>query len=41
MAEILDQIAKELFAGNAKAVAELTQKALSEGFSPQEILMKV
>lgn len=38
MAEILDQIAKELFAGNAKAVAELTQKALSEGFSPQEIL---
>jgi 5-methyltetrahydrofolate--homocysteine methyltransferase len=38
MAEILDQIAKELFVGNAKAVAELTQKALSEGFSPQEIL---
>ena len=38
MAEILDQIAKELFAGNAKAVAELTQKALSDGFSPQEIL---
>ncbi len=38
MAEILDQIAKELFAGNAKAVAELTQKGLSEGFSPQEIL---
>ncbi|HXL02178.1 MAG TPA: corrinoid protein [Candidatus Atribacteria bacterium] len=38
MAEILDQIAKELFAGNAKAVAELTQEALSKGFSPQEIL---
>ena len=38
MAEILDQIAKEHFAGNAKDVAELTQKALSEGFSPQEIL---
>ncbi|MGQ9622203.1 MAG: cobalamin B12-binding domain-containing protein [Candidatus Caldatribacteriaceae bacterium] len=38
MAEILDQIAKELFAGNAKAVAELTEKALKEGFSPQEVL---
>ena len=38
MAEILDQIAKELFAGNAKAVAELTQEALSKGFSPQEVL---
>ncbi|MDK2896239.1 MAG: hypothetical protein PWP04_359 [Candidatus Atribacteria bacterium] len=38
MAEILDQMAKELFAGNAKAVAELTQKALDEGMSPQEIL---
>ena len=38
MAEILGQIANGLFAGNAKAVAELTQKALSEGFSPQEIL---
>lgn len=38
MAEILDQMAKELFAGNAKAVAELTQKALDEGFAPQEIL---
>ncbi len=38
MAEILDQIAKELFAGNAKAVAELTEKALDEGFSPQEVL---
>ncbi len=38
MADILDQMAKELFAGNAKAVAELTQKALDEGFAPQEIL---
>uniref|UniRef100_A0A7V4THQ4 Cobalamin-binding protein n=1 Tax=Candidatus Caldatribacterium saccharofermentans TaxID=1454753 RepID=A0A7V4THQ4_9BACT len=38
MAEILDQIARELFAGNAKAVAELVEKALNEGLSPQEIL---
>lgn len=38
MAEILDQIARELFAGNAKAVAELVQRALDEGFSPQEVL---
>ncbi|MEN3203071.1 MAG: corrinoid protein [Atribacterota bacterium] len=38
MAEILDQIARELFAGNAKAVAELVEKALNEGFSPQEVL---
>jgi len=38
MAEILDRLAKELFTGNAKAVAELTQKALSDGLSPQEIL---
>lgn len=38
MAEILDQIARELFAGNAKAVAELVEKALEEGLAPQEIL---
>ncbi len=38
MAEILDQIARELFAGNAKAVAELVERALNEGLSPQEIL---
>ncbi len=38
MAEILDQIVRELFAGNAKAVAELVEKALNEGFSPQEVL---
>lgn len=38
MAEILDQIARELFAGNAKAVAELVERALKEGLSPQEIL---
>ncbi|MCS7242215.1 MAG: corrinoid protein [Candidatus Caldatribacterium sp.] len=38
MAEILEQISRELFAGNAKAVAELVEKALHEGFSPQEIL---
>ncbi len=38
MAETLDQLAKELFAGNAKAVAELTQKALDEGLSAQDVL---
>ncbi len=38
MAEVLDQIAKELFVGNAKAVAELVQKALEEGIAPQDIL---
>lgn len=38
MAEILDQIAQELFAGNAKAVAELVEKALAEGLPPQEVL---
>ena len=35
MAEILDQIAKELFAGNAKAVAELTQKLSVRVFSSE------
>ena len=38
MAEVLDQLAKELFAGNAKGVAELTNKALAEGLTPVEIL---
>ena len=38
MAEVLDQLAKELFAGNAKGVAELTNKALAEGLKPSEIL---
>ncbi|HSV32061.1 MAG TPA: corrinoid protein [Atribacteraceae bacterium] len=38
MAETLQQLAKELFAGNAKAVAELTQRALDEGNSPGEVL---
>src|SRR5690606_28866883 len=38
MAEVLDQLAKELFAGNAKGVAELTNKALAEGLEPSEIL---
>lgn len=38
MSDILEQIAKELFAGNAKAVSELTQRALEEGLSPQEVL---
>jgi len=38
MAEVLEQLAKELFAGNAKAVAELTNKALEEGIKPSEIL---
>ncbi|NLJ38520.1 MAG: cobalamin-binding protein [Candidatus Atribacteria bacterium] len=38
MAEVLEQLAKELFAGNAKAVAELTSKALTEGLKPSEIL---
>ncbi len=38
MAETLEQLAKELFGGNAKAVAELTQKALDEGMSAQDVL---
>ncbi|NSW76864.1 MAG: corrinoid protein [Candidatus Atribacteria bacterium] len=38
MAEVLEQIAQELFAGNAKAVAELVQKALNEGIAPGDIL---
>ena len=38
MAEVLDQLAKELFAGNAKGVAELTNKALAEGLEPAQIL---
>jgi len=38
VAETLEQLAKELFAGNAKAVAELTQKALDEGMSAQDVL---
>lgn len=38
MVEVLEQIAQELFAGNAKAVAELVQKALNEGIDPGEIL---
>ncbi|MCX6090336.1 MAG: corrinoid protein [Candidatus Atribacteria bacterium] len=40
MAEVLDQLAKELFAGNAKGVSELTRKALAEGCTPSEILNK-
>lgn len=38
MAEVLEQLAKELFAGNAKGVAELTNKALAEGLKPSEVL---
>lgn len=38
MAEVLEQIAQELFTGNAKAVAELVQKALNEGIAPGDIL---
>ena len=39
MAEVLEQLAKELFAGNAyKGVAELTNKALAEGLKPSRVL---
>jgi 5-methyltetrahydrofolate--homocysteine methyltransferase len=38
MAEVLEQIAQELFSGNAKAVAELVQRALDEGITPGEVL---
>ncbi len=38
MAEILQEIATNLYNGNAKAVAELVQKALDQGVSPSEVL---
>ena len=38
MADILQEIATNLYNGNAKAVAELVQKALDQGLSPSEVL---
>ncbi len=36
--DILEEIAEKLYAGDAHAVAELTQKALDEGLTPAEVL---
>jgi 5-methyltetrahydrofolate--homocysteine methyltransferase len=38
MSKILEQIAQKLYDGEEEAVAELTQKALAEGLSPNEVL---
>jgi len=38
MADILQEIATNVYNGNAKAVAELVQKALDQGLSPSEVL---
>ncbi len=38
MSDILRQIMDSLYNGDAKAVAELTQKALDEGLTPAEVL---
>ncbi|MBC7223706.1 MAG: corrinoid protein [Anaerolineae bacterium] len=36
--ELLERLAKEIYEGNAEAVAALTQEALDAGLSPEEIL---
>lgn len=36
--ELLEKLAKEIYNGNAEAVAALTQEALDAGLSPEEIL---
>ena len=38
MSDIFEQIARKLYAGDADAVAELTQKALNEGLTPAAVL---
>ena len=38
MADILKQMAERLYDGDDDAVAELTQKALDEGMTPEEVL---
>ena len=38
MSDILKQIAEKLYDGEDGAVAELTQKALAEGLTPEEVL---
>ncbi len=38
MSDILKQIAEKLYDGEDDAVAELTQKALDEGMTPEEVL---
>jgi 5-methyltetrahydrofolate--homocysteine methyltransferase len=38
MSEILKRMTEQLYSGDARAVAELTQKALTEGLSPAEVL---
>ncbi|MFN2291021.1 MAG: B12-binding domain-containing protein, partial [Anaerolineae bacterium] len=38
MADILQQIASNLYDGEDEAVAELVQKALDQGMEPNEVL---
>lgn len=38
MSDILKQITEKLYAGEKDAVAELTQKALDDGMTPEEVL---